>query len=588
MASETYDVVIVGCGTAGLVLAARLSEDASLQVAVIEPGNGHETDPQVLTPGAWMALTNSPLDWAFKTVPQKELGNRVLDYPQGRALGGTSTINSFLFAPPSRTNIDAWAGLGNNGWDFDAYSEALKRAYTFHDASGATAGSGPLQLSVYGSEPVASWCKAWVDCFANLGFTSSDPFSGEVCGALSNVESIDPGKKQRSSSATAYLAPASDRPNLTVLTGSYVSKLLLSKTDLDGVVAEGVQIVTGDGATKHIKARREVILAAGALNSPRILETSGIGDPDLLRKLGIEVMVENPHVGENLQNHTTTPLIFDVRDDQDTLDAYFRQEPAAVAEAQEAYSKDGGGPLGTSLVSASAQLPFPGIRTSEGREDLSRLLDGHLDLEADPRWSPRTTPAFAEAHASFVQSNLSSPTEASGTYFMAPAGLAQTPGNHITVVAMVAHPLSRGHAHITSASPDNLAGSGGVEIDQATFSHPLDLEVLARQLRFVEEALTTTEPVASLLKPREALFGDLEAAREYARAMTTPGHHFTGTCAMMPRDMGGVVDDKLQVYGCRNLRVCDASVVPIIPRANTQAVVYGVAEMGAKIFKEAI
>ncbi|RYP69135.1 hypothetical protein DL769_005360 [Monosporascus sp. CRB-8-3] len=586
MTSDTYDIVIIGGGTAGLVLATRLSEDARVQVVVIECGEDRKDDPHILIPGLWPLSSNSPSDWAFRTVPQKELGNKELQFPQGRVLGGSSAINSFLFTPTSRASIDAWAKLGNKGWGFETFNEALKKAYTFHKSPGTTVGNGPIQLAVHKSEPENTWSKAWIDSLDTLGFPPSDPFSGTVCGAFDNPESVDPKMKQRSFSVNAYLEPALDRANLTVLTSTTVTRIVLKKTGPEDVIAEGVQITTSDRLSRVITARKEVILAAGAINSPRLLELSGIGDPDLLQRLGIEVMVENSHIGENLQNHIYTGVVFDARDDEKTLDPYFRQEPEAGKAAAEAYAH-GTGPLGSSSIIASAQLPFPGIQTDKGQQDLDQLLQS-LDIEADLQRSPRTSASFAAANASVVRSILSSPTEASANYVFGPSALDGSPGNHITVAVMLSHPLSKGSVHITSASPEYLTGSGGLEIDPRYLSHPLDLEVLARHVQFTERAIGRAEPLACRLKPRTELFEDLEQAKQYVRLTAQGSHHYTGTCAMMPRDMGGVVDDELRVYGCANLRICDASIIPIAPRANTQAVVYGLAEMGAQIVKSSM
>lgn len=524
--------------------------------------------------------------WHWTDGYQKEIGNKELQFPQGRVLGGSSAINSFLFTPTSKQSIDAWAKFGNKGWDSETFNEALKKAYTLHESPGTTMGDGPIQLAVHKSEPENTWSKTWIDSLDTLGFPYSDPFSGTVCGPFENPESVDPKKKQRSFSANAYLTPALNRANLTVLTSAIVTRILLKKQSPGDIIAEGVQITASDGLSKLITARKEVILAAGAINSPRLLELSGIGDANLLERLGIEVMVENPHVGENLQNHVYTGVVFDARDDEKTLDPYFRQEPDAGKAAAEAYAH-GTGPLGSSSIIASAQLPFPGIQTAEGQHDLNQLLQ-ILDNDADLQQSRQTSASFVAAKASVVRSILSSPTEASANYVVGPSALDGSPGNHITVAVMLSHPLSHGSVHITSASPEYLTGNEGLEIDPRYLSHPLDLEVLARHVQFTEQAIGCAEPLASRLKPRTELFGDLEQTKQYVRLTAEGSHHYTGTCSMMSRDIGGVVDDQLRVYGCANLRVCDASIIPIAPRANTQAVVYGIAEMGANIVKRSI
>lgn len=593
MSAESYDIVIAGGGTAGLALAARLSEDANLQVVVVEAGSDQLSNPQVLTPGMWPLLSNSAVDWAFTTVPQSELAQTELTFPQGRLLGGSSSINSFLFTPTSKSNVEAWTQLGNKGWDWTSFDAAIKRCYTLHDPSGIVQGDGPIQLAAHISEPEGMWAKAWADSLESLGFPSCDPFSGQVSGSFNNPESVFPKTKQRCFSANAYLGPARGRANLTVLTETIVTKILLDKSDPKAVVAQGIRVATKDGADRTIMARKEVILSAGAINSPRLLEMSGIGDAGLLKQLGIDVVVDTPHVGENLQNHVYTGVVFEVREDVETLDPFFRSDPRATAAAIQAYAK-GTGPLASSSIVASAQLPFPGIDNEAGQKDLAQLLHQHLDIAQALPPTP-TTPALSAAHEAYVRSVLSSPTDASANYFIGPAYTAfenadprfRAPGNHVTIGVMLSHPLSRGSVHITSGAPSLLGGSSGLAIDPRYLTHPLDVEVLARHVRFAEQAIGRAAPLARhFLNPEGAgRFVDLEAAREYVHRTAKGSHHYTGTCSMMPRAMGGVVDERLRVHGCVNLRVCDASVVPIAPRANTQAVVYGVAEMGAQLVR---
>lgn len=191
-----------------------------------------------------------------------------------------------------------------------------------------------------------------------------------------------------------------------------------------------------------------------------------------------------------------------------------------------------------------------------------------------------------------MRSVLSSPTEASIVYISTntfiPIDAAdptfRPPGKHFSVTAILAHPLSRGSVHVNGTS---LSGENqGAVIDPRFLSHPLDVEVLARSLRYIEERIARADPLAVHLKPHEAKFEDTEATKEYVRRTVRGGNHWVGSCSMMPNNMGGVVDARLRVYGCKNLRVCDASVIPIVSRGNTMAVVYGVAELGAKLIKE--
>lgn len=266
---------------------------------------------------------------------QSALGGSELGCPAGRALGGTSSINSFLVSPTSKTHIDAWFRLGNPGWDWSAFSRAVTKSLS------------SVQLKTPNlDEPENGWQKVWSDTIGTLGYPrSNDPFSGEVTGAVIVPESINPATGKRCSSANAYLEPARHRSNLTVITGATVNKVLFDKNIIGShdAVAVGVQytiVEDGDTKTAHAMARKEVIVAAGALSSPRLLELSGIGNAGLLRDLGIEVIVDNPHVGENLQNHVLVGTAFEVQDDSDmpSRDPFNRREPAVLGAAKAAYA----------------------------------------------------------------------------------------------------------------------------------------------------------------------------------------------------------------------------------------------------------
>ncbi|KAK7731047.1 hypothetical protein SLS53_008849 [Cytospora paraplurivora] len=631
----SFDYVIVGGGTAGIVLASRLTEDPNIQVLVLEAGEDLTADPRVNVPAMWVQLSGTSADWCFKTSPQQALAGREIEFPQGRLLGGSSALNSMLCIVSSKSNIDLWAQLGNDGWDWASLSKSFEKVYSFQSPTLPLAerGDGTIQASI--PEEDSKWPQIWRDTFEGLGLPAdNDPFSGTITGAVSYPETVDPKSKTRSYAANAYLSPASSRPNLTVWTSAQVDKVLFSSpANEDGEpVATGIQYTsTKDGQTltgQRATARREVIISAGAINSPRLLELSGIGDADRLRSLDIPVLVNNPFVGENLQNHALIPLSFETatgaEEGFETIDGLSRQDPAALSAAMEAYGRQAG-PLSKSNSNVQAQLPFPNITTEEGKRNLQRVLDSTLQVTVSddgstPGATNKTTPAYEAALKSYIRSVLESPTESSAILMTVPGWASYTPdgkwapipaGNetYFSIPVLLSHPLSRGTVHITKSSastPDTETSTTkpaelGLEVNPNYLSHPLDVEILARHAQFVESVLAATAaPLATYLKqsasakrstalppgPR-AFAGEegLDRARAYVRETALGAFHWTGTCSMLPREDGGVVDPQLRVYGCRNLRVCDASIFPLVTRANTMSTVYAVAEKGAEIIK---
>ncbi|KAK4236521.1 hypothetical protein C8A03DRAFT_45481 [Achaetomium macrosporum] len=604
MARE-FDFIIVGGGTAGLVLAARLSEDASAQVLVLEAGEDLSEDPRVKIPAMWPQLQGTEADWQLKTLPQKALGGRELVIAQGRLLGGSSALNGMNFVVGAKEDLDAWAEVGNPGWDWVNFCKYLKKTYTVTQRSKAD-NNGAIQTNVPDEE--TKWPKVWRETLANLGYpTDNDPFSGDICGAVMYPDAIHPQTKTRSFAGNAYLAPARDRPNLTVWTGVTVERIVFDQAT-DGAVATGVQY-TNDGKSDTVTARKEVVISAGVFHSPKILEMSGIGDAKLLESLGIDVVVDNPYVGENLQHHPLSLFSFETVDDGeegfDTIDAIARQDPAALSAALEAYTMKQRGPFSRSNCNSMAHIPFPGINTDSGKRDLEELLEKTLSSPATTtELGGKVTQAYTKAAESLVRSVLTSPGRASGYYVSIPgyghAGpsgrLVPVPSGssekYFSIAVLLTRPLSRGSVHLSPGQPDKLA------INPNYLTHPLDIEILARHVRFLESTLARAEPLASRLKgdggrmvppgwPR-GFSADLEQVRQFLRETAVASTLYTSTCSMMPREMGGVVDDRLRVYGTRNVRVVDASVMPFITRGDTMATVYAIAEKAADMIKQGL
>lgn len=536
---------------------------------------------------------------------QSQLHGRVVEYPQGRALGGSSALNAETFIAPSDNGINHWEELGNPGWDWKTMSPYYEKCRTSivppeevcahfgldyllerHDGSG----SGPIKTSYTGilENPLG---KAWADTFQTLGYgLTGDPFSGGTTGGFANATTVDPATKERSYSASAYFSPVQDRPNLHLLTGSEVDQITFyNKSGL--AVANGV-VAMKDGERQVFTPKKEVILAAGTMNSPKILELSGIGNRDILQPHGIDVVIENPNVGENLQDHPMTGISFEVKDDVETLDGLIRQDPKAIEAAMEAYQVNKSGPFSGASINSFAFMPVVNFQSPDGRLALNHLLEAQL---------PRQSKSGQSTEEEFVGSVISSADKSSVVYLMFAAqanfgaktsGNNDDPkrvetGNYVTICALLSYPLSRGSVHIRSASKEDKP-----TIDPNFLDHSMDLEILAYHLQFLE-SLSTTEPLKSLLKPQGLRIPDfaptkpdLEVAKDYLGQTVTAGWHPVGTCAMKPRDKGGVVNERLIVHGSTNLRVVDASIMPLISRGNTQSTVYAVAERAANLIKE--
>ncbi|KAK4162344.1 hypothetical protein QBC43DRAFT_215424 [Cladorrhinum sp. PSN259] len=596
--TQSFDYIVVGGGTAGLTVANRLSEDSDVKVLVIEAGGDRSADPAVVVPGLVAGTYgNDAYDWNFKSPPQSTLNNRKIAQARGKMLGGSSALNFMMVLYPTKANIDAWAAFGNEGWDYDSMTPYFQKFATVYSApqsakdllgltymnESLAAGNGPIDVSM--SEGYGITNKAWFETFKNENLEiTSDPRNGQALGAFQNYASINPANHTRSHAGVEYYNPqVAQRPNLVVLTETLVSKIIIDTTGSEPV-ATGVEILTADNQKQEISANLEVILAAGAIQSPQILELSGVGNPAILSQHSIPVIVNNPNVGENVQDHPIVCQSFEVTEDTPSGDVL--RDPAVLQALIELYmSSNGEGSLGQSTISV-AYAPLVddnGIMSAAAK---AALLDSY-NTTGEVAQKIRNLIANDEPayqYLLFPSQIIINENPASMAEYITPA----LPDNYITVMTVLNHPFSRGTVHISSADIHDKP-----VWDPKYNSHPLDMELSARAVQFVERLVKPESPLGQVLKKGGKRIGDfpvvaedLEAAKAIVRQRQISVFHVAGSLAMMPREKGGVVDSRLRVYGVKNLRVVDASIFPLEPVGNIQSCVYATAEKAADLIKE--
>lgn len=604
---EEFDYIVVGAGIGGLVVASRLSEDGTKSILLIEAGPDRTEDPRIKTPGLVTTLFGDPeIDWGFMSEPQLHVNGRQIPQPRGRVLGGSSALNFSMIMYPSRQDFEAWKELGNERWSAESMAPYLRKFHTYTAPDRAVSEQlaldsylDPSQQGCSGPLPVSfpatygTFNRAWDETFAELGWQDvNDPILGAKLGAYTCPLSVDAENSTRGSAAVYRI----DRLNISLLTETLVERILFTSDDGSNgrPTATGVQL-SGVGGKKVVSARREVILSAGSLQSPQLLEISGIGDAKLLQKHGIPVVVDLPGVGENMQDHCISSISYKVAENQTSGD--IMRDLQVAQSVMELYQKTRMGPLAGLPVSV-AYVPLVDGRKQASTEDRHHIIDTHLNS------APTASGSISlgtQTQTEILSRMLRDSTKAAAEYIFLPfqlhansgatsmADLLQkkADGNYISILGLLCHPFSRGSVHIKSSNIDDKP-----VFDPNYLSHPLDLEILARHTQYVDQ-IARSEPFRSLLQPDVRIpdvnttpdLSDLDAARCVVKDRLLSCFHPAGSCSMMPVELGGVVDDQLRVHGTSNLRVVDASIFPLEPSGNIQATVYAVAERAADLIR---
>jgi choline dehydrogenase len=524
-----YDYVIVGGGSSGCVLAARLSEDPQARVLLLEAG-GEDRSRLIHMPVAFYKMTTGPFTWGYSTAPLKHAGGREMVFPQGRVLGGGSSINAMVYTRGNARDYDAWAtGEGCEGWAYRDVLPYFRRAEDNERLSDAYHGTGgPLGVSdLISPHPLS---RAWVRAAQEAGIPYNPDFNGarqEGCG----LYQVTQRGGRRSSAAVAYLRPATGRPNLTVRTDCAATRVLVERGRAVGVA------YVRHGREEVVRAEAEVVVAAGAIGSPKLLMLSGIGPADELRAVGVAPVHDLPGVGKNLQDHIDVYSIHELNGPL-SYDKHTRPHKMLWAGLQ--YLATRSGPVTSNLAEAGG---FWWADRDEAAPDIQFHFLPGAGLEAG-------VPPIAGGYG-------------------------------CTLNSCHARPRSRGWVRLRSADP-----MAAPEIDPNYWAEPYDLEMSLRGLELTREIASRPALAKHIL--REHMPGpdarDRKALEAYARRFGKTDYHPVGTCKMGTDEMA-VVDPRLRVRGLDGLRVADSSVMPRLISSNTNAASIMVGEKASDLIR---
>lgn len=593
-ADKAFDFIVVGGGLAGLTVAGRLSEWSNVTVLVLEAGgSGDESvniQDRVDMPGKSYinSLTGTEYDWNYKTVPQPKAGNAAKTWPRGKILGGSGAINGLFWCRGDKEEYDAWASLNpgtNNTWDWDEVNYYIKKAENFMEPpadmvnsmslrydAGAHGSGGPISVGY--SQFIYPVTSNWIPSWTELGLPAKDLAGGSTRGVMLTPSTLNRDTQTRCDSKCGYLDPNENRENLVVLTGQQVTKIVFNGTnDAQGnPIASGVTFSAGRGQQVFAaQAKKEIILAGGTVGSPQILQVSGIGPANVLQNAGVQVVKDLP-VGYNLQDHVSNTMYFDtvpidtwieLANNKD-LQASEEKKWRDTATGMWTYVNEAVGYISGTDLYGSGAAATTGL-------DISAMI---ATLDADLAM-PENVKNGLRKQLQLQQKWLSTDVG----QFEIILHLWGQKANNIGIQVALQHPFSRGTLFINSADAFDYPS-----INPNYFGIDKDAEMAVMAQQWVRKLATT--PTWQKIITQEVARGNgpTDDWSWYTYNGKTE-YHPLGTCSMLPEDEGGVVDTSLRVYGISNVRVIDASIMPIQVSAHLMASTYGIAEKGADIIK---
>ncbi len=529
-----FDYIIIGAGSAGCVLANRLTEDTACNVLLLEAGG--KGNSKINIPGAYGTLHRTDVDWAFQTEPQQFVNNRKLYIPRGKVLGGSSSTNAMAYVRGNAADYNEWASLGNSGWSYNEVLPYFKKS-EHHEVFGEPFHSKQGLLNVSFAKYPSRLSNVFIEACAEAGINSNDDYNGAAQTGASMLQ-YTIKNKQRHSTATAFLLPAIKRRNLTVRTNALVKQIIIENNK-----ATGVEFFTGKTVTEKVYCNKEIILSAGAIQSPQVLLLSGIGEPETLRNVGIDCKLSLSGVGKNLQDHVWVPAtnLCNIPTINNTI------KPLNMIKGLMEYLLFKKGPFTNSPIEANAFLKTD---TALARPDIQfHFAPVHTgnDYKADP-YNIKTYPTT----------------------------------NGFGILAILLHPESSGYVSVKTNNAFD-----------APLIQPYFLQSQSDRvtlLRGLKKAMEVADAQAFKTYSPNGLYHPLRSATDDAlmdhiyKSLETL-YHPVGTCKMGTDDMA-VVNNRLQVHGIKALRIIDASVMPTIVSGNTNAACIMIGEKGADLIKE--